>query len=78
MKFKMYTVYDRKLKQFSAPFIQRPDAVDRTVAQIVKQSPIPPVDLVLVQIADWDDETAELYCTDYVKTEISSFVEVDK
>lgn len=78
MKYKMYAVYDRKLKQFSAPFVQRPDAVDRTVAQIVKQSPLPPEDLVLVQIADWDDETAELYVGEYVKTEISSFVEDDK
>lgn len=78
MKFNMYSVYDKKLKQYSAPFIQRPDAVDRTVSQIVKQSPIPPQDLVLVQFAEWNDETAELYVTDYVRTEVSSFVEVSE
>lgn len=78
MKFNMYSVYDKKLKQYSAPFIQRPDAVDRTVSQIVKQSPIPPEDLVLVKFATWDDETAELYVTDYERTEVSSFVEDKK
>ena len=56
MKFNVYTVYDEKVKEFCPPFIQREGAVERSLQQLVKSSPIPACDLVLHIVGTWDSE----------------------
>lgn len=60
MKFNVYVVFDKKVEEFSSPFVQRPGAVVRSVEQIVKQSPISPKDLVLYELCSFDSETGQL------------------
>lgn len=57
MKFGVYTIYDCKTKEFSAPFIQREGAVERTVKEILSKSPVPAEDLTLWTLGQWDSET---------------------
>lgn len=56
MKFGVYTIYDCKTEEFSAPFIQRDGAVERSVKELLKNSPVPADDLTLWQIGIWDSE----------------------
>ena len=61
MKFNVYVVFDKKVEEFSSPFIQRPGAVVRSVENIVKQSPISPKDLVLYELCSFDSETGKFF-----------------
>lgn len=56
MKFEVYALYDCKMEEFSEPFIQRSQAVDRSVQILISKSPIPKDDLTLWTLGTWDSE----------------------
>lgn len=64
MKFGVYTIYDCKTEEYSAPFIQRDGAVERSVQELLKQSPVPAGDLTLWQLGTWDSESGYLFSFD--------------
>lgn len=73
MKFNVYSVYDCKVKEFSEPFIQRDGAVERSLAAMLKTSPIPREDLSLFLIGTWNSETGDLDSYEkpiFVKTDL--------
>lgn len=76
MKFGIYTIYDCKTQEFSAPFIQREGAVERTVKDLLKQSPVPAEDLTLWQVGNWYSETGCISASADVQLE-PVFVDVD-
>lgn len=60
MIFKVYSVYDCKVEEFSEPFIQREQAVERSIKIMLQKSPVPKDDLTLYEIGSWDSENGIL------------------
>lgn len=56
MMFNVYAIFDEKMEEFSEPFIQRPNAVERTVNSFVQKSPVPKEDFTLWELGSWDSE----------------------
>lgn len=64
MIFNVYSMFDCKMEEFSEPFIQRPNAVERTVNILLQKSPVPKEDLTLWELGTWDSELGVLKAYD--------------
>ena len=64
MMFNVYAIFDEKMEEFSEPFIQRPNAVERSVNLLVGKSPVPKEDLTLWELGTWDSEFGVLKAFD--------------
>lgn len=64
MIFNVYSMFDCKMEEFSEPFIQRPNAVERTVNILLQKSPVPKEDLTLWELGTWDSEFGVLKAYD--------------
>lgn len=64
MTFNVYSLFDCKMEEFSEPFIQRPNAVVRTVNILLSKAPVPKEDLTLWEIGTWASEFGVLKAYD--------------
>lgn len=64
MIFNVYSLYDCKMEEFSEPFIQRPNAVERTVNILLQKSSVPKEDFTLWELGTWASEFGVLKAYD--------------